>query len=316
MTVLGTLRSVDPREIWPTEDRDFTPWLAREGNIDLLGKAVGLSLQMVSEERPVGPFRADILAKDADDRFVLIENQLERTDHSHLGQLMTYAAGLEAVTIIWIARRFTEEHRATLDWLNTITDEDFRFFGIEIELVRVDDSAPAAQFNIVSQPNDWSRSIGTAKRQMQDQNLTGVKHAQLRFWKRLNEALEPHPFLKMERPRPQTYVNIYIGRSGIRLKPRLIAADDQLAVDVHMDDGNAQVFFERLHERAHEIEDELGFVLDWEPLPTKRACRIRAQLDGAPLSAEERWPEYVGWMTTTIEALDGAFRRRIRSLEP
>jgi hypothetical protein len=132
---LGRLQKVELREAWLSESRDFTPWLAQEENLNLLGEAIGIELELESQEKDVGPFRADILCKDTStDNWVLIENQLERTDHSHLGQLLTYAAGLNAVTIVWIAERFTEEHRATLDWLNERTDEKINLFGLEIEL--------------------------------------------------------------------------------------------------------------------------------------------------------------------------------------
>ena len=143
------------------------PWLARKENLDILGQTLVIDLELEAQERPVGPFRADILCKDiGSDRWVLIENQLERTDHNHLGQLLTYASGLEAVTIVWIAAHFTEEHRSTLDWLNRITDGSFRFFGLEVELWRIGDSPPAPKFNIVSKPNDWSQSSPRPRGQM------------------------------------------------------------------------------------------------------------------------------------------------------
>jgi RecB family endonuclease NucS len=130
---LGRLEKVELRSFWKKEDRDFTPWLAQDENIQLLSETIGIELEVQSQEEGVGPFRADILCMDmANNHFVLIENQLEKTDHTHLGQLMTYAAGLDAVSIIWIAQKFTEEHRAALDWLNRITDSTFNFFGIEI----------------------------------------------------------------------------------------------------------------------------------------------------------------------------------------
>ena len=146
---LGRLERIDLREIWRTEAYDFTPWLAQSENIEILGDALGLDLEVEAQERNVGPFRADILCKDLDDNsWVLIENQLERTDHNHLGQLLTYGAGLNTVTIIWIAEKFTDEHRAALDWLNDITDDSFNFFGLEVELWRIGESAPAPKFNI------------------------------------------------------------------------------------------------------------------------------------------------------------------------
>ena len=148
------------RDAWESESGEFTPWLAREENIQILGSALGLDLEVEAQERNVGPFRADILCKNTvDESWVLVENQLERTDHGHLGQLLTYAAGLKAVTIVWISPRFTEEHRATLDWLNEITDENFNFFGVEVQLFQIDDSPVAPHFSVISKPNDWSKTV-------------------------------------------------------------------------------------------------------------------------------------------------------------
>ena len=139
-------------------------WLDDE-NIGLLSETIGLELEVEAQEKHVGPFRADILCKDTvTDSWVLIENQLERTNHTHLGQLLTYAAGLDAVTVVWIAERFTEEHRAALDWLNEITAEGFSFFGLEIELWRIGDSPMAPKFNVVSHPNDWTKTVSRISR--------------------------------------------------------------------------------------------------------------------------------------------------------
>jgi hypothetical protein len=166
MTNLGKLEKVDLRKVWADEAGVFTPWLAQEENIKLLGDTIGIELKVEAQEKPVGPFSADILCKDTvNNQWVLIENQLERTDHTHLGQLMTYAAGLDAVTIIWIAQRFTDEHRAAMDWLNEITEEDIVFFGLEIELWQISGSPVAPKFNIISKPNEWSKTIKRTARQ-------------------------------------------------------------------------------------------------------------------------------------------------------
>ncbi len=149
---LGRLERVELRQVWTGEAADFPPWLAQ--NIAVLGDALNLELELEAQEQPVGPFRADILCKDtATGQWVLIENQLARTDHTHLGQLLTYAAGLDAVTVVWVAARFTDEHRAALDWLNAHTGEDIDFFGLEIELWRIGSSPIAPKFNVVSKPN-------------------------------------------------------------------------------------------------------------------------------------------------------------------
>lgn len=182
---LGKVEKVDLRDIWETEDKDFTPWLAEDKNISQLGDAIGIELEVESQEKNVGPFRADILARDtASTHYVLIENQLEITDHKHLGQIMTYAAGLDAFSIIWIARIFTEEHRAAIDWLNRITDENINFFGIEIEVIKIGDSIAAPQFKVVAKPNDWTRSV---KKAANDNELSETKIKQREYWTALKE---------------------------------------------------------------------------------------------------------------------------------
>src|SRR3954470_11992661 len=185
---LGRLERVELRNIWLSEASDFTPWLARDENLAILGETLGIDLELEAQERPVGPFRADILCKDiGTDRWVLIENQLERTDHTHLGQLLTYASGLEAVTIVWISARFTEEHRSTLDWLNRITDDSFRFFGLEVELWRIGDSIAAPKFNIISKPNAWSHSVAQAARAIDEGELAETRVLQRNYWATLNK---------------------------------------------------------------------------------------------------------------------------------
>ena len=173
---LGRLERVELREVWTTEDQDFTPWLAQETNLAVLSETLNMELVAEGIEQGVGPFRADILCRDTmDDSWVLIENQLKRTDHTHLGQLLTYAAGLQTVTIIWVAATFTDEHRAALDWLNEITDERFRFFGLEIELWQIGDSPAAPKFNVVSKPNEWTRSVSKASRHRRFTDLTDTQ---------------------------------------------------------------------------------------------------------------------------------------------
>lgn len=190
---LGQLVRAELREGWSNEYSAFTPWLAQDENIALLGDTVGLELEVEAQERQVGPFRADILCKDtANGHWVLIENQLERTDHVHLGQLLTYAAGLQAVTIVWIASHFTEEHRAALDWLNEITDERFNFFGLEIELWRIGNSPMAPKFNVICKPNDWSKRVAAGAAQVERENLTETQKLQLEFWSAFREYATEH----------------------------------------------------------------------------------------------------------------------------
>ena len=187
-------------------------------NIELLGDVLGLDLEVEAEEKDVGPFRADILCKNtADDSWVLVENQLERTDHSHLGQLLTYAAGLEVVTIVWVAASFTEEHRAALDWLNSVTDESFAFFGLEIELWAIGDSPAAPKFNVVSKPNDWTKQVARGKHAVVSE-LTPTKSLQVEYWSAFRDYLkQAGSRLKATKPLPQHWMNIALGRSGANL---------------------------------------------------------------------------------------------------
>ena len=313
---LGRLEKIELRNIWKTEDQDFTPWLAREDNISLLADALGLELEVEAEEKEVGPFRADILCKDTgNDSWVLIENQLERTDHKHLGQLMTYAAGLQAVTIVWVATRFTDEHRQALDWLNRITEDDFRFFGLEVELWRIGDSPPAPKFNIVSKPNEWSRAVGAATRRLGTEGLTDARKLQLAYWQELHAYLKENKKVQTQKPRAQHWTNLAIGRSGMRLGAVLLAREEQIGIELYLGDDNADAFFDELHADKTAIEQALGFNLDWRRLPERRASRIVFFLEKAPLSDRNRWPEYREWMGDKLEAFDSVFRPRVKSLD-
>lgn len=317
MSALGRLEKIDLRDIWRTEDQDFTPWLARDENISLLADTLGLELEVEAQEKEVGPFRADILCTDIyNDSWVLIENQLERTDHRHLGQLITYAAGLKAVTIVWVAATFTEEHRAALDWLNAVTGDDFRFFGLEVELWRIGESPAAPKFNIVSKPNEWSKTVGAAIRRIEAEALTDTKQLQLAFWEQLHAELQTHPGIRTQKPRPQHWTNLPIGRSGARLGAILNSREEKIAVELYLGDENAMAYFRELEANKAAIEEELGYAVDWRALPDKRASRILLLREKCPLEDQSRWPEYRAWLTAKLEDFDRVFRPKVKALNP
>ena len=210
---LGRLKPIDLRTIWASEPAGFTPWLAEPENLVVLSETLGLNLELVTVEKEVGSFRADIVCRDTDtEALVLIENQLEQTDHDHLGKLLTYAAGLQAVIVVWLADRFRDEHRATLDWLNEITHQDSRFFGLEIELWRIGDSPAAPKFNIVSMPNDWSRAV----RETGDSELSELKLMQREYWAELHDRLDAvgGPVRSNRKPMPSSWMSYPIGVAG------------------------------------------------------------------------------------------------------
>jgi hypothetical protein len=153
----GKIKKLNPRDIWPKEAKDFTPWLA--DNIGSLGEALGMELGLTDMEAAVGDFSLDLLAKDlGSGHTVIIENQLTQTDHDHLGKLLTYAAGYSASTVVWIAEVVRDEHRQALEWLNQRTDEDTQFFGVVIEVFKIDDSKPAYSFKPVVSPSEWQKA--------------------------------------------------------------------------------------------------------------------------------------------------------------
>lgn len=312
---LGRLQKIDARDIWRTEAQDFTPWLAQPQNLALLAEALNMELEIEAQEKNVGPFRADILCKDTlDSSWVLIENQLERADHSHLAQLLTYASGLHAVTIVWVSTSFTDEHRAALDWLNEITEEKFRFFGLEVELWRIGDSPAAPKFNVVSKPNEWSRSVGEAARRIETEALTDTKALQLQFWTELQSALNGHPTIKAQKPYPQHWTNFATGRLEFNLAAIINTREDRLGVELYIGYENAKAYFHLLRQDREAIEQELGFSPQWLELPQRTASRIIHYRSGVDPTDRSRWPEYHRWMITTLERFNAVFRERVRNL--
>lgn len=315
---LGRLERVELRDIWMSESSDFTPWLARAENLEILGETLGIDLELEAQERPVGPFRADILCKDiGTDHWVLIENQLERTDHSHLGQLLTYASGLEAVTIIWIAARFTEEHRSTLDWLNRITDQSFRFFGLEVELWRIGTSPAAPKFNIVSKPNDWSQSVASAARSIDESELSETRVMQRRYWESLGTVLNAlaGPVGGNRKPQPQSWMAYPIGRTGFHLGAVMVRPKRQVRAELYLSGDLAKAHFALLRQQREEIERELGFSLEWEELPEGRDCRISSYLNDVDPEGEHDWPRQHEWLARRLNAMHRVFAPRVQILD-
>jgi hypothetical protein len=314
-TQLGRLEKAELREIWKTEDRDFTPWLAQPDNMAVLADTLGMELEVEAEEKDVGPFRAGILCKDIDDNsWGLIETQLERTDHTHLGQLLTYAAGLKAVTIVWIASRFTDEHRAALDWLNGATDDSIRFFGLEVELWRIGESPAAPKFNVVSKPNEWSRSVSKASRKIETEALSENRQLQLKFWEEFVPVLEEQSTLRGRKPMPKHWMNFSIGRAGFALGATINSRDDRIGVELYLQMVDAIEYFEALKQDQEEIETSIGFPLIWQDLPNKTACRIVRYLDNVTPLDRNKWTEYREWMIEQLKDFERVFRQRIKAL--
>ena len=311
---LGKLEKVRIRDVWPNEANDFTPWLAMEENIAQLSDEINLDLEVQGQEERVGSFRADILCRDtANDNFVLIENQYGKTDHNHLGQLMTYASGLNAVTVIWISEEFTEEHRAALDWLNSKTDESVDFFGIEIELYRIGASLPAPKFIIVSKPNNWSKTV---KRTTDSEGITETKRLQQEYWNELKSFCEKSkvPF-KMQKALPQHWANVAIGRSNFYLSAFANTRDHRIGVILVVSGPNALENFKKLRElyESDSIE-KIDSDLQWLEKDGGKEHHVILKIEEKDPTKRNEWNKQHELLKSTLEKFYRYFKDKVKDI--
>ncbi len=296
---LATIERVDIRAVWSNEATDFTPWLAE--NLSTLGEALGLDLQLESQEAPVGGYSLDILARDVGNgHLVVIENQLGPTDHIHLGQLLTYAAGFDANVIVWIAKEFRDEHREALDLLNHRTDEETGFFGVEVELWKIDESRPAVNFNLVSTPNEWRKQTVSTGRTRGGVSERSEKYREF-FQGLLDTLREEHRFTNARKGQPQSWYSFSSGVNGFNYGANF-NADRRARVELYIDAGeqerNKQIF-DRFEERKEIFESTLGETLVWERLDNRRASRISIRRSGS-IDDPETLGELQSWMVEKL----------------
>ncbi len=306
--MLGKIKNVPLRNIWKNEALDFTPWLVE--NLNDLGQAVGLELEFEDKEVAVGPYSADILAKDTGTgQFVVIENQLEKTNHDHLGKCITYSSILDASAVIWVASEFTEEHKKALDWLNDHTLDDISFYGVKVELIQIDNSSPAIQFNIKSSPNEMVRQATKRKDQGE---LTETRKLQFEFWTVYKEKLKQTGKIgSLQTPRPQYWFDVALGKSGINLSNTFNTWDNKIGVRVYI--GNKEVenwlpYFEGHKER---IENEIGSKLEWNPNPENRD-KVIVLTKSYELKNRENWEEPIKWLVDQTIKFRNTFSKLIQ----
>lgn len=304
---LGKVERINVRTAWPNEAAHFTPWLASEQGMELLQEALGIEMEVEATEKFVGPFKADILAKrtdTTDDHWVLIENQLEKTDHRHLGQLLTYAAGLKAATIVWVAERFEEEHRAALDWLNEITSETFAFYGLEIELWKIQDSPPAPMFNIIAEPNEWTREV----QQKADDSVSDLKQQQRRFWNTLRTILiDKKSKVRPQKAHPQHWTDFALGRSGAWLCATVNKAKKCVSVEFSFRGPPGKVWYTELDAQKSTIDAQIPG-LSWQRLDGRKQSRIALYLENTDPTNEAEWPVQHAWLVEKLELFHQVFR--------
>lgn len=303
---LGELKSVPLREVWEKEDQHFTPWLAE--NIGILGDAIGMTLEVEAQEKMVGTFRADILCQDDDGEKVLVENQVEKSNHKHLGQIITYAAGLRAKTIVWIAREFADEHRAALDWLNANTGDDLRFFALEVQLWRIGDSQPAPKFNVVVRPNDWSKNV----RASAGGGLSDVRSRYFRYWSAFLDSHGEQISLGERKAQAKSRHIFPVGRRGVRINSGIRNEGKSLQVQFRMVKKDAGELYQSLVAQKSAIERELaGITLHWEaPTPDKQRAYISTSKE-ADITRESDWQNQHKWFADMVLKFNSVLSKRV-----
>jgi len=257
MSKLGKLEEVSLRDYWKNET-DFTKWLAERENLDLLGKTIGISLETAQTQAAVDGFFADIVAKDEEGKHIIIENQLEVTDHKHLGQIITYASGKEAKTIVWIAKEIRDEHRKAIVWLNEHIDDDINFFAIKIELWKIGNSATAPKFSIVEQPNEWAK-VFNKTRNTNETSETELKR--LVFWTGLKDYANKITFFT-QKPSINSWYHIAMGITGAYISLTAIIQDNKITCNFWIE--NNKQLFDALEAYKKDIEKDLGYSLTWD----------------------------------------------------
>ena len=308
-------RVPDLRITWPTEAQHFTPWLA--DNLSELGEALGLDLELRQREAPVGGYSLDILAIDlSTNRLVIVENQLETTDHSHLGQLLTYAAGRDAGVVVWVTREFRDEHRQALDWLNQRTGEETQFFGVTVELWRIGDSLPAAHFNLVATPNGWRKETVKVEGDTPRASERGERY-RVFFQPLIDTLREKHRFTNVRKAQPQNWYSFSAGYGQRVTYGANFTGQRQARVEVYIDDGDRKRnirLLENLESLKAEIESALNETLDWQRLEGRRACRIALHRSGSIDDDADTLAEIQEWMIKNLLEFQRVFGPRLAEL--
>ncbi len=312
---LAKFERVDLREVWANEAADFTPWLAE--NLSELGRVLGLDLELQAQEAPVGGCSLDLLVRDVEGGGeVVFENQLGTTDHSHLGQLITYAAGFDARVAVWIAREFKSEHREALDLLNRRTGEDTQFFGVEVELWKIDGSRPAPKFRLVAFPNEWRKRTATATGATAGVSPRRERYRQ--FFQRLMDTLrEEHRFTNARSAQPQSWYHFSAGHARRIQWAVAFGQGGKVRVGIYIDsvggDWNKRLF-DSLHEQSASVESESGEPLEWERLDDRRASRVSTVRSGSIDDADDPLDETRKWMAERLLKFREVFRPRLEEL--
>ena len=305
---IGKMEIVPIREAFRHEALNFSVWL--EDNIDALSDRIGLDLTVIEREKSVGSFTVDLFCEDKDGRTVIVENQLERTDHDHLGKLLTYMVNLEAKTAIWVATEVRQEHQRVIHWLNEATGADMAFYFVKVEAIRIGESPFAPLFTLLSQPDEQTREIGEQKKELAERHILRQE-----FWAQLLQRSEGRTRLTENRsPSKDHWLAVAAGKSGFNYNYLILK--NRAGIDLYIDVGDQErnkAIFDALLEERETIESEFGAPLDWRRLDDKRSSRVVILYDGiGSLHEQDKWETLQDTLIDAMTRFDRVFRKRIQ----
>jgi hypothetical protein len=304
---IARLEKLELRELWKHEAHGFTRWLAE--NLDFISETIGMTLSLVEREASAGPFAADILAEDSQGHPVIIENQLEQTDHDHLGKLITYMSNLDAKIAIWITKSPRPEHEKAVHWLNETLPADTAFYLLRIEAYRIGNSDPAPLLTVVAGPSLESKQVGGQKKELAERHLLRKE-----FWAQLLERAKTRIKL-FERISPGTdnWIGASAGKSGIAYN--FVIRMEDANVELYIDRGKAEEnkkIFDALLSKKSEVEERFGNALEWQRLDNRQACRIRYLIEGHGLTDQEYWPKLQEQLIEVMIRLNNALQPAVQ----
>lgn len=308
MVNLSKLEEIkDLRTVWPHEALDFTPWLAQDDNITLLADAIGIDITVDETESSVGDFNVDIFASETGtDRKIIIENQLEDTNHDHLGKLITYASGKSADIVIWVVKQESEEHKAAIEWLNNHTDDSVGFFLCEIKLYRIGNSEPAVKFEVIEKPNDWTKEI------KKSESINETQQLRYDYWVAFEDYAFKNPTFaknfKKRKPSKNHWLNFSIGSSACHIAVSQIKQRNELDVELYISDDTE--LYNSLYENKTDIELTSGLSFDWRELPDRKASRIVLE-KSVQLENKNAWGSQFEWLIDVMVKMKTTFSKYI-----
>ena len=306
---ISRLQEVDIRKLWKHEQYDFSAWLAEDENIELLNEKLGLTLVDINTEAYVGAYRCDIVAVDETTGIkVIIENQLENSNHDHLGKIITYASGLDAKVIVWIVKEARDEHRSAIEWLNNNTVQDINFFLIELHAYQIGNSDYAPMFQIVEQPNDF---IKEQKGKKSTDTLNKSQSERLEFWTQFIDHVinRGKPFAVRKAGTAHWY-DVSVGTSEAKISVALINKDSYISVELYIYDNKA--LFDKLFEDREEIEHQLGFQMEWLRLENSKASRILYKINGLNFDNHSNYDKLIEEAIDKVIAMREVFKKRLK----